>query len=227
MTTGGRQRGAAVEVVVMAKHPALGAVKSRLAAVVGADAALELYRAFLLDLRDRLQADGIDAIWAVWPPEAPFGQLMPEARRCGQHGADLGERMANVAQQLFLDGAAGVVFLGADVPHVDLDAVHTAMHTLAVHRHDVVLGPAEDGGYYLLGLARPVPELFRDMAWGGAQVLASSEARLRELGMSYELTAPGFDIDGYDDLVRLVEVLRAGSVVLPRTAVALERLPIS
>ena len=211
----------------MAKYPAPGTVKSRLAAVVGAEAALALYRAFLFDLRDRLQEAGLDPVWAVWPPDAPFGELMPEARCRGQHGRDLGERMANVARQLFADGAGGVVFLGADVPHVDLDAVRFAIDALAQRQHDVVLGPAEDGGYYLLGLSRFVPELFCDMPWGGAEVLALTEARSRELGLSYRLTAPGFDIDEYEDLLRLADVLRASGILLPRTTLALSRTRVS
>src|SRR5512139_4145210 len=131
----------------MAKHPAPGLVKSRLAAAVGATAAAEMYRAFVLDLADRLYDAGISALWAMWPPDAPFEQLLPEARCCAQQGADLGERMANVAQRVLREGAAGVVFLGADVPHVDLEAVRLAMETLEQQRHEVVLGPADDGGY--------------------------------------------------------------------------------
>jgi len=207
----------------MAKHPAPGLVKSRLAAVVGADAAAQLYRAFVLDLADRLHEAGIDPLWAVWPPDAPFEQLLPEARRCAQQGTDLGERMANVARGLFGGGASGVVFLGADVPHVDLDVVRLAMDTLQQRRHEVVLGPADDGGYYLLGLARFVPELFREIAWGGPQVLAMTEARLVDLGVPYRLTAPGFDLDELADLQRLTKLLAARAVHLPRTAVALGR----
>jgi len=207
----------------MAKHPAPGLVKSRLAAVVGADAAAELYRAFVLDLADRLHEAGIDPLWAVWPPDAPFEQLLPEARRCAQQGTDLGERMANVARRLFGAGASGVVFLGADVPHVDLEVVRLAMETLQQRHHEVVLGPAADGGYYLLGLARFVPELFRDIAWGGPQVLATTEARLVDLSVPYRLTAPGFDLDELADLQRLTKLLAARAVHLPRTAVALGR----
>jgi rSAM/selenodomain-associated transferase 1 len=223
----GRQRRAAVEVVVMAKHPAPGKVKSRLAAAIGADAAAELYRAFVLDLADRLRGAEIDAWWAVWPPDAPFEELLPDVRRCAQQGRDLGERMAAVAARLFGDGVSGVVFLGADVPHVNLEAVRLAMETLQQRGHEVVLGPTDDGGYYLLGLARLIPEVFRDVEWGGPRVLPCTEARLKDLGVAYRLTERGFDLDEPADLHRLAALLAAGTMRLPRTAAALARVGLS
>jgi rSAM/selenodomain-associated transferase 1 len=227
VSAGGPQAGAPIEVVVMAKHPAPGQVKSRLAAAIGAEAAADLYRAFVLDLAERLHDAGIEPLWAVWPAGAPFETVLPGAGRCDQEGRDLGERMAGVARRVLNGGAAGVVFLGADVPHVDVDEVRAAMQTLRERAHDVVLGPADDGGYYLLGLRRFIGPLFQDIEWGGPRVLASTTTRLAELNVAYRTMAPCFDVDEQADLLRLAALVRRGTVVLPHTAAALARAGLS
>jgi rSAM/selenodomain-associated transferase 1 len=202
-------------------------VKSRLAAAIGAEAAADLYRAFVLDLAERLHDAGIEPLWAVWPAGAAFERVLPGARRCDQEGRDLGERMAAVARRVLAGRAAGVVFLGADVPHVDVDAVRAAMHTLRARTHEVVLGPADDGGYYLLGLCRFIGPLFHGIEWGGPHVLASTTAQLAALGVAYHTTAPCFDVDEQADLVRLAALVRRGAVALPHTAAALVRAGLS
>jgi uncharacterized protein len=213
----------AFQVVVMAKYPAEGAVKTRLARGLGAARAAELSGAFMRDLEARLQAAGIPALWAVWPPEAPFERVLSEARLLPQEGADLGERMAGVAQRVLADQGRPVILLGTDVPHVDLSVVRAAGATLVRGDAEVVLGPADDGGYYLLGLRRFVPAIFRDIEWGGRRVCAETEARLTALGVRYRLLEPSFDVDEPGDVLRLLELLQAGIVTLPHTAAVLAR----
>ncbi|HWP66650.1 MAG TPA: TIGR04282 family arsenosugar biosynthesis glycosyltransferase [Candidatus Limnocylindria bacterium] len=211
----------------MAKHPTPGQVKSRLAATLGAETAADFQRAFVLDLAARLDAAGIAVWWAVWPPDAPFHDVVPGARVLPQEGADLGERMGGVARRLLAGGAGGVVLLGADVPHVHLAEVRAAVQALERGEVPVVLGPAADGGYYLLGLARLVPEIFRDVAWGRPDVRSVTEARLGALGVAYRLVADDFDVDEPADLRRLAERLRQGDLVLPHTAAVLARAGVS
>jgi len=125
----------------MAKYPVAGRVKTRLAAELGDDAACALQRAFLLDLAERLRALPYAVTWAFWPPSAPFATLIGDGRCRPQSGKDLGERMAAAIEAELAEGAAPVVVLGADVPHVDLACVRQAVLALAADA-DVVLGPA-------------------------------------------------------------------------------------
>src|SRR5262245_30673531 len=102
----------------MAKHPAPGQVKTRLAAVLGEERACALYRAFVLDLAARLETLPYAVTWAYWPPAAPFPALLPGRRCQPQDGADLGERMAAAVAWAFVEGPSPVLVIGADMPHV-------------------------------------------------------------------------------------------------------------
>ena len=199
----------------MAKYPVPGRVKTRLAAALGDERACVLYRAFVLDLAERLALLPYEVIWAYSPAAAPFAALLPRARCVAQVEGDLGVRMAHAVAVAFEEGAAPVLVLGADVPHVSAACLEEAAAAAATR---VVLGPAEDGGYYLIGLARPVPELFADVPWGGDGVLAATRAHARRLGLETHLLAPTFDVDEPADLERLRALVAGGSVMLPRTA---------
>lgn len=207
----------------MAKHPAPGQVKTRLAAAIGAAAAAALYRAFVLDLAERLDVLPYRVTWAYWPAEAPFPSLLPGARCRPQQGQDLGERMARAVAAEFTDGAGVVLVLGADTPHLPAERVTEAVNALAAGA-DMVLGPAADGGYYLIGLCAPAARLFADIPWGGPGVLAATLARAGHLRLRPHLLAPTFDIDDVADLRRLRTLLAREEVHLPRTASLLSRL---
>ena len=205
----------------MAKYPEPGRVKTRLAAVLGDSRACGLYHAFILDLADRLARLPYEVIWAYDPAPAPFGSLLPGARCIAQVGADLGARMAHAVAAAFAEESGPVMVLGADVPHVDAARLEEAA---AVTAGRVVLGPADDGGYYLIGLARPAPELFVDVPWGGDGVLDATRAHAHHLGLETQLLPSTFDVDEAADLARLRALLDAGAVVLPRTAAVLASL---
>jgi rSAM/selenodomain-associated transferase 1 len=202
----------------MAKHPAPGRVKTRLAATLGAERACALYRAFVLDLAERLDALAYDVTWAYWPATAPFATLLPRARCWPQRGADLGERMANAVAEC---GGPAVV-IGADAPHVPAARLEEAVGALAADA-DLVLGPADDGGYYLIGLRAPRPPVFTGVPWGTDRVLAETLARAG--GLRTLLLEPCFDVDTPADLTRLSGVLTRGDVALPRTAALLAGPP--
>jgi rSAM/selenodomain-associated transferase 1 len=207
----------------MAKHPVPGRVKTRLAAELGDETACALQRAFLLDLADRLRALPYTVTWAFWPPSAPFATLLGGGRCRPQSGDDLGERMRGAIEAEFADGGGTVVVLGADVPHVDLACVRRAVLALAAGA-DVVLGPALDGGYYLIGLRSPAPALFENIAWGTDQVLRATVARAERLGLRVELVAESFDVDQVGDLARLRAALATADLHLPRTRAVLDGL---
>ena len=204
----------------MAKYPAAGRVKTRLAAVLGAERAAQLYRAFVLDLAERLALLPLPVVWAYLPHDAPFDALLPGARCTVQQGADLGERMHAAILGELATGADAVLVLGADVPHVDAAVIAEAEKRLA-HDVDLVVGPAADGGYYLIGVRGPQAALFLDVAWGTATVLETTLARARALALRTHLLPQAFDVDDVDDLRALRALLAGGAVRLPRTAALL------
>jgi rSAM/selenodomain-associated transferase 1 len=206
----------------MARHPIPGRVKTRLARALGPETACALYRAFVLDLADRLRVLPWRVTWAYEPASAPFPALLPGARCRAQEGGDLGARMAAAVAAEFADGAPSVVVLGADVPHIPRMRIEGAVRALS--DVDVVLGPAEDGGYYLIGVRRPLPELFRGIAWGTAEVLATTRARAAAAGLQVRLLPVTFDVDEPADISRLRALLARGEVDLPRTAALVDSL---
>src|SRR5262249_9880830 len=119
-----------------------------------------------------------------------------------------------------VEHGGAVVVIGADAPHLPAARLDEAAHALR-EGADLVLGPADDGGYYLIGLARPVPELFSGISWGSADVLAATRARAASLGLRTRLLPGGFDVDEPADLVRLRTAIVEGGVDLPRTAALL------
>jgi rSAM/selenodomain-associated transferase 1 len=185
---------------LFAKEPRPGQVKSRLAADASPEWAAAVAAAFLRDLVERLAAVDARRVLVYAPPEseAAFAGL---ARRsfalCPQAEGDLGRRMARFVEDELRGGAERIVLLGADSPTVPLAYVEQAFHELA--QADVVLGPATDGGYYLLGCTRRLPPLFEGISWGGTRVLFDTVARLRDASWKLALLPPWYDVDTLDD----------------------------
>lgn len=210
-------------VAVFAKPPRPGEVKTRLGAVVGHDAAARLAQAFFEDTWRALQ--GVPEVRPVIAsttdePEA-FGVGSVELWLQGE--GDLGARIERIAARA-LEQAPWFIALGADspgLPHSRLEAARAALV-----RHDAVLGPAEDGGYYLLGLKKIVPGLFTNLPWSTPTTLEATRARLLERGFSVATIQSWFDVDEASDLERLRTELASGSLHAPRTAEALATLPL-
>ena len=216
-SSGTSSRSARAQLLIMAKYPEPGQVKTRLASSIGAQAASTLHRAFVLDLAARLQPLGLPTTWAYWPADAPFTSLLPDARCLVQEGRDLGERMAHATAAVLAADPTPVLVLGTDSPHLPLAALDDAASALAGEA-DVVLGPADDGGYWLVGLRAPSPGLFERIPWGDASVFADTLDRAAELGLCVHVAAGTFDIDEPDALEDLRALLRRGEVELPHTA---------
>lgn len=206
-------------VVVMARYPTPGAVKTRLARTIGAHHACNLYAAFLRDIALRLRQDAWSLVWAVDPPDADLSEVVGAgSSQMPQRGADLAARMRYCFDDLFAGGARRVVMLGADAPHVGADAVGAAFAALC--HDDAVFVPTHDGGYCLVGL-RAAHDLFSGVAMGGAEVFAQTRALLVEHGLRWAALAATFDVDELDDLQRLDALIASGAVDLPHTAAAL------
>ncbi len=193
--------------VIMARAPRLGTVKRRLARDLGDLAAWRFHREATRSLLARLTPDPRWTCWLAvtpdrWASEANKAGLWRSpgpARLIPQGGGDLGQRMARIFAGL---PPGPVVMIGADIPGIE--ARHAAAAFKALGRHDAVLGPADDGGYYLVGLTRrPVfRDPFAGVRWGGEHALADTRANLKRQGASVALLEELIDVDTGEDLKR-------------------------
>jgi rSAM/selenodomain-associated transferase 1 len=185
---------------VFAKEPRPGQVKTRLAAETSADWAAKVAAAFLQDLLDRLTTVAATRVLAFTPASARtfFAELIRDRfLLTAQSEGDLGQRMAAFFAQQLATGAERVVLLGTDSPTVPLRLIEQAFDEL--ERADVVIGPATDGGYYLLGCTGRVPPIFRGIAWGGSRVLLDTIALLDEGASRVAVLPPWYDVDTLSD----------------------------
>jgi hypothetical protein len=191
-------------------------VKTRLIGDLTPAAAARLHAAFLDDLLARLQGGDFELriAWALDDgEELPAGPI-PGVR---QQGSDLGERLVRALAEAAA-GAGAVAAVGSDHPTIPLELVHRAFAAVETGT-DVVLGPAEDGGYYLIALRAGAvsPRLFTDVAWSTEQVLPATLERCRELGLRVELLPAASDVDTPDDLRRLAARMAGSDLGCPRT----------
>lgn len=211
-------------VAVFAKPPVAGRVKTRLSPALAAGQACALYRGMLEDALRAATDSGADEAYLYWaddPAGAPV-DVPAELRPKRQRGADLGARLADAFAALLGSPDDRAVVIGADCPTLDASAVDQAFAELA--RHDLVLGPTRDGGYYLIGLRRPVPALFEGVAWSTHAVLGETLERAERAVLDTVLLAMRDDLDTEEDLRRVVEGVGRGAAVGPATAAALRDL---
>jgi rSAM/selenodomain-associated transferase 1 len=201
--------------VIMARYPGEGAVKTRLARDLGPQVTLRLYRAFIDDLAGKFGSRSRPLIWYYLPASSPFPQLFSRRFACRpQSGSSLQERMLRIFEELFGEGCKRVVVIGADVPHIPAEAVDEAFSLLDAA--DVVLRPSRDGGYHLIGLTSPW-DLFSGIPMSTDRVLLDTTERAESMGLSVHCLAPSFDVDTVDDLKRLSRFLETTEDPLPRT----------
>ncbi|WP_426062118.1 TIGR04282 family arsenosugar biosynthesis glycosyltransferase [Hymenobacter sp. B1770] len=189
--------------LVFARVPALGRVKSRLAAGIGKEAALAIYQELLAITRTAITQSGVPT--TVWmadtagpePTAAEALEWNGMPTRCQEPG-DLGQRMTAAFAAAFAAGAERVAIIGTDCP--GLRDTHLTQAFALLADHEVVLGPATDGGYYLLGLSRPHPELFLNKAWSTESVLKDTVADAERLGSRVAFLPELHDVDTAADL---------------------------
>lgn len=199
--------------VIFAKAPIAGQVKTRLCPPLTHDEAATLHGSFVLDMLERTKVAAaklklpIDRYLACAPSSTlVFFQIMEErqaVKLIDQVGDDLGGRMQQAFETLFAQGYQRVFIVGTDIPSLPLDYYKQALTLL--DSHDLVLGPALDGGYYLIGLKQPRPELFSNIVWSTDRVLAATQEKAANLGLTTALLPPWRDVDTIDDLKALME----------------------
>jgi rSAM/selenodomain-associated transferase 1 len=214
-------------IVVFAKQPLAGRVKTRLTPPLSAQQAAELYGEMLADVLEATagfaEELGLAPVLAVSPPEA-CAQMARSAPRTyavvAQRGADLAARMAWAVAEQAAAGCDRILLRGSDSPALEGEGVEQAL--LALDDHDLVLCPDRDGGYNLVGLRRPAPGLF-EHPMSTDRVLDDTLAAARRLGLRAHVQAPHFDIDRIEDLRLLAAVRVSGRAIpCPRTLAYLD-----
>jgi rSAM/selenodomain-associated transferase 1 len=199
--------------ILFAKRPRLGEVKTRLVPSLTPGQALGLYNAFLADQIAFIEQFAEDRAVEICSDQ-PWTEAERGIRLTLQGAGDLGERMLRAFERSHAEGSKATVIIGADCPTLPAKYVERAFESLESGA-DAVISPADDGGYVLVGLARPRAELFRNMPWGSADVMAVTRAEARKHGILLEEIEGWYDIDD----IRGVRRLAADPSLLSRAPV--------
>jgi rSAM/selenodomain-associated transferase 1 len=189
--------------IVFAREPFPGKVKTRLAASLGDRLAVRLYENMLHEvLKTTLQLRDIETI-VFWDCEEESLQPLAERYRCNsrsQNRGNLGQRMQAAFEKMFADGCDVCCIIGSDAPDLPTSYLLEAYRQLEMPHCDAVFGPSRDGGYYLLGLRQVCPKLFMNISWSSSEVLEQSLAAAKDAGLLTALLPEWQDIDTVEDL---------------------------
>jgi rSAM/selenodomain-associated transferase 1 len=189
-------------IVVMAKLPCAGEAKTRLSGVLNPERRAALQAALLRDTVAKARLVGKTYL-AFTPADAEAEALTYGADEAfAQVGADIGERMANAVERVTACGHTRAIVIGTDCPYLTARDLREAAECL--READVCLGPALDGGYYLIGLRRPHRGVFADVPWSTPLTYAATVQRIEELELTYRLIRPLSDVDTAADLAMLM-----------------------
>lgn len=220
-------------VLVMAKAPVAGHSKTRLTSRLSPEVAAELSAAFIRDavalgasVCPSSSRSSVQSIVAVSPPDASeaFDDLLPGVGQITQVGDNLGQRLAHVMSSALEQGFEQVVAINADGPTLPSRLVADAFDQLDDADADVVLGPTEDGGYYLIGWKQPHPRIVTDVEMSTPSVLDDTLAIARDLALDVRILDSWYDVDEPADLDRLVDDVKAGVPCGEHTHAMLHRL---
>jgi len=215
--------------LVFAKTPKPGKVKTRLLAAVSPEAAAALHAACIAEtLRLVLKMHGCDVFLFAAGGTSYFRRLVKKqksgtrVRVLPQRGADLGARMENAFRKCFSMGCRKVVVIGTDTPWMGAERLRRAFAELKAN--DVVIGPAEDGGYYLLGTRKQVPEIFRKIPWSTERVLELTLKVIAIEKLRGKLLRRDFDLDRPEDLWRAERMLKRRPQLAPALAATMREV---
>jgi rSAM/selenodomain-associated transferase 1 len=219
-----RSSGSDRVLVIMAKAPRPGAVKTRLTTSLSAEAVTGFYCCLLEDTLALARSLG-DVEVAIMCPDSDVNELAQlagaqlannEASVVAQKGEGLAAGLTSVFAHFAEGHPRRIIAFNSDSPHLPRSVLEDAFETLAAH--DVVVGPTHDGGYYLVGAKAFHPTLFAGDGMGTSSALERLLSRARDLELSVGFAAPFYDVDVADDLTRLAEELRLAPARAPRTA---------
>ncbi|MEO6949189.1 MAG: TIGR04282 family arsenosugar biosynthesis glycosyltransferase [Ginsengibacter sp.] len=185
--------------IIFVKNLIPGHVKTRLATTLGNGAAMNIYQQLLKVVHDNIQGADVDKV--VFYSDFIENDIWQNSifQKEVQKGKNLGERMNNAFESLFLAGYEKVVIIGTDCPALDESIIHTAFAKMS--DSDVVIGPATDGGYYLLGMKKLHPFLFQNVEWSTSSVLTQTIDLCKINELTYFLLNELSDIDEEKDLI--------------------------
>lgn len=196
-------------IIIMTKVPAAGNVKTRLEKILSADERIALAECFLLDTVEKAKRIACEKTFVAFsPPDGAerLKALLPAEAICvEQRGANLGERMAAAFEDAFAGGPDEIVMIGTDSPTLPADYIEQAFEHLETNS-DAVLGRAEDGGFYLIGLRRPLQnEIFANVEWSSRRVFEQVYANIDRARLHLRETPGWYDVDEPRDLIQLKE----------------------
>lgn len=207
-----------ITVLIFAKYPEPGAVKTRMVPPLTFEQAATLHRLSLQTVCEIvLDRARLDARLVVTPDDTVdlFESIIErdDVAFWPQGEGNLGKRLDRAAGRVFREGGCGVLLLGADSPTIPVSYLQEAIRLL--ERHEVVLGPSDDGGYYLLGLRGPHSAIFEQIDWGGPLVASQTRARARSAELDLAEIPTWYDLDRFDNLNRAADDLRKVAAVEP------------
>lgn len=203
--------------LVFAKAPILGRVKTRLAASIGNDNALQIYIAFLQDLAKVInKLDRVNIKWWIDGDPNRLKEIIGDADFHIQRGADLGERLCTAVNDAFKESHGPVAVIGSDCPLMKEN--HLEKLFISVEKgNKAAIIPTADGGYAAIAMAEPFPKVFENIPWSTNQVLGSTVKAFKKLGIKINLLVKTYDVDTIDDLISLTRDLAADEKSAPRT----------
>jgi len=184
-------------VIIFVKNIKLGQVKTRLAKTIGNQGAFDVYTE-LVQVTEEVTKK-LTEHKRIYFSEAIVDNRWVNDKKYVQNGIDLGERMKNAFNQGFKDGYKRIVLIGSDLP--DITVTHINQGLVALKENDVVFGPAEDGGYYLIGQSKMNAMIFKNKPWSKSTLLAETLNELKNNSITYTTLNTLNDIDTYEDLI--------------------------
>lgn len=187
-------------IIVFVKNPVLGKVKTRLAKSIGEEAALKVYKYLLRFTKELIGTAEVDKLFLYHHQEIIDTNkwYILNCENKLQSDGDLGCKMENAFNYVFSKGFKSVVVLGSDCLEITSDILNESFLELEIY--DSVIGPAKDGGYYLLGLNNMIPEIFKDMPWSKSNLLLETVKKLELKEINYKLLPTLSDVDYLEDI---------------------------
>ena len=198
--------------VIVAKEPLPGKVKTRLFPKISPEVAADLYRCFLHDrIQEVSTLNGVDRAIAYTPEDAreTFMTLALDGFELfAQQGKHLGERLNNIFLEKLSQGYKAVSIVDSDSPDLPKSLIKESFELLLSKQADIVFGPCYDGGYYLVGMRKPHPELFRNIPWSTENVLSVTLEKASKMGLNVKLLSTWNDLDTFEDLIEFYNMYK-------------------